>query len=115
MAITSAAAVGTQGPLATVKAVSERRIQITLDATYPTGGYAAFVATTVKGITGFEYVTVLGVKQESPAGGYLLFWDRANDKLMVYQYPTALGPATQVPNLTNLSTVVAAELTVTFT
>lgn len=114
MGITNAAAVGTQGKFATMKARTRRRIQIDLDAAYPLGGYTNFIATTVKGITGFEHITAFDVKQASPAGGYLLFWDRANDTLMVYQYPNALGPATQVPNLTDLSAVVNAEVIVEF-
>jgi hypothetical protein len=113
MAITNGATVGQQGMGSTVRMTNKQRIKFDLDADYATGGYASFVATTVKTILGSK-ITVLDIVQVSPAGGYLLWWDRANDKLMVYQYPTNIGPATQVPVHTNLAAITALEMVVEY-
>lgn len=113
MAITNGATVGQQGMGSTVRMTNKARIKFDLDADYATGGYASFVATTVKGVLGSK-ITVLDIQQASPAGGYKLWWDRANDKLMVWQYPTALGPATEVPVHTNLAAVTATEVVVEY-
>lgn len=113
MAITNGATVGQQGMGSTVRMTNKQRIKFDLDADYQTGGYASFVATTVKTVLGSK-ITVLGIEQASPAGGYKLWWDRANDKLMVWQYPTNIGPSTEVPLHTNLAGITAVEVLVEY-
>jgi hypothetical protein len=114
MAITNGATAGQQGMGSTVRQTNQARVSFDLDASYPTGGYTSFVATTIAGILGSKATSVISITQVSPAGGYLLFWDRANDTLLVYQYPTAIGPATQCPNATNLAAVTGVEMIVEY-
>jgi len=106
MAITNVAAAGTQGPFATMKSWGVGRADMDLDNSYPTGGYTNFVATTLKGVSGWEHITVVHIPDQIViAGGnaYLAHWDRANDTLEMYRFPTAVGPATEVPNAANLA------------
>ena len=104
MAITGGTTIGQSGLMSTSKLDSVFRVQIDLDDSYPTGGYTDFTAT-IQAITGIgTRFTIVGVVQQSPCGGYKVWWDRANDTLMVYRYPTSIGPATQVPNGTGLET-----------
>jgi len=100
MAITNAAAAGTQGLRAPLKVQSMGRLDFDLDNSYPAnaGGYASFANTaggTIQGISAFTGVTVIEIPDkivENAAGGTwaLLHWDRANDRLMV------INPATGV-------------------
>lgn len=76
--------------------------QITLDASYPTGGYA---------LTGQQLGLTNGIIDfidagVSPNGGYLLAYNAATGKLQVFQGAAAINlPAAEVPNATNLSAV----------
>jgi len=78
------------------------RITFAGDASYPTNGMAleALLETKLG-----KSITVLGVWQADKCGGYLPIYDHAASKVLVYQYPTSIGPATEVPNTTNLSGV----------
>jgi hypothetical protein len=64
--------------------------QVTLDASYPTGGYAVTPAK-------FGFKTLAGVLFEEP-NGYSLMYNRTTDKVQVY---SAAG--TEVVAATNLS------------
>ena len=104
MAITGGTLIGQSGLGSTVRVESQFRIQFDLDDSYPTGGYTDFAAT-VKAITGIgTRVTIVDIVQAAPCGGYKLWYDRVNDTLMVYEYPTSQGPSTEVGNGTDLST-----------
>lgn len=86
MAITGAALVGNNQKLGKLPAGQLTRFTITLDNSYVTGGYASFVATTIKGVSGYEGITVTDiVPQLVTFGGtwYFLKYDRVNDKLQV--------------------------------
>lgn len=75
------------------------------DASYPTGGTASF-QTSVRNKLG-KTVTVLAVLGQD-CGGYTPYYDKTNDKLIVYYNnndAVADGPAIEVPNATNLSGV----------
>lgn len=114
MAITNGALAGQSGLVSTSKVESNFRISFDLDASYATGGYTSFAAT-IKAITGVgSRITIVDVQQTSMCGGYKLWYDRANDALEVWQYPNALGPATEVPAMTNLAAVTGCEMLVTF-
>lgn len=87
------------------------RISLDLDGDYQTGGYLTFFATTLKAVIG-PGRTVVAINQLSPCGGYKLWYIIATDALQVYQYPGALGPATEVPLHTNLAGVTGCLLEV---
>lgn len=75
------------------------------DGAYPTGGTASFQAS-VRTALG-KAVTVVSVVGQD-CGGYFPFYDKANDKLIVYYINNdggADGPAIEVPNGTNLAAV----------
>lgn len=74
---------------------------ITLDNSYPTGGYAlaGILKDTDTGAESVEWIRQL--KVELP--GYEGRWDRQNQKLLLYQQSAATGALTQVPNATDLS------------
>jgi len=110
MAITNVAAVGTQGPQCSNKPVFIDRVDLDLDASYPTGGYTT-ISTTIKAVIGANK-TIIAIQQASPCGGYKLFWDRTNDKLMAYQGAAGLGADSEVSNATNLSTITNCEFIV---
>jgi len=109
MAISGAATVGQQGMGSTVRMTNQARIKISLDSSYPAGGYASFVTTTVKGLLGSK-ITVVDIQQAGPVNisttFYDLVYDRANDKLMVL---TAGAQASG-----DLSAIVDVELIVTY-
>lgn len=69
-----------------------RDVEVSLDASYPTGGYVLSAAS-------LGMKTLRAIVPSEPAG-YSVGWDMANGKLVLY---TAGG--TQVANATNLSTV----------
>lgn len=69
---------------------------LTLDSSYPTGGEAI----DAPGDAGFHHLLV------APAGGYVGYWDKANQKIIAYQQSAATSALTQVPNATDLSAVV---------
>ena len=112
MALSNGSSPGFAGFSSTVRMHNHERIQFDLDSSYPTGGYTSF-GDFVKTILGTE-ISIVDIQQTTPCGGYKLWWDRANDTLMVYQYPNALGASTEVPNGTDLSAVTDAELVVTY-
>jgi len=109
MALTNAAKVGTQGPFATMKATGAIRVKIDFDTPYA-GGYAAFVATTLKGISGLEEITVIDIPVfmiTAAAMFYLCRWIRATDVLEVID-PTTGAEVGAI----NLSAFTAQELVV---
>lgn len=78
--------------------LSLRVLTVSLDNSYPTGGYALAASD-------FNFTTLYAVLVSSRAG-YQLTWDAANSKLMVFYVTSATtSPLTQVPNATNLSSV----------
>lgn len=68
---------------------------IAFDSSYPTGGEAV----DAPGDSGYHHLQV------GPAGGYVGYWDKANQKLIAYQQSAATSALTQVPNTTDLSAV----------
>jgi len=114
MAITNAAAAGTQGLRAPLKVQSIGRLDFDLDNSYPTGGYADFANAsggTIQGISTFTGVTVIEIPDKfvlnsDGSAGVILHWDRANDKLM------CMDPTTgkEVTNGTDLSKFTDVEL-----
>lgn len=76
------------------------------DAAYPTGGTADF-EDSVREALKMGTVELVGVAALN-AGGYLVGYDKPNDKLKVYRFDyaaVAAGPAVEVPNGTDLSGV----------
>lgn len=76
------------------------------DASYPTGGTAAFQASIRTALDKGNVNIVAIVPQD--CGGYSPVYDNANDKLKVYHGDSdgvADGPMVQVPNATNLGAV----------
>lgn len=110
MALANIAEVGQQGMQSTARAYFMHRVSLDLDDSYPSNGYTT-LSTLLKAVIGSRF-TIVDIRQASPAGGYKLWWDRANDTLLVYQYPTSQGPATEVGNGTNLAAVTSLELVV---
>lgn len=86
-------------------------VQITGDTSYPANGYDINADKTKLGFAIIDAIIPLGVT----AGGWDLRWDRANKKLMVYEYDYANageGPALEHDAATNLSTLVAEVIVV---
>lgn len=76
------------------------------DSSYPTGGTAGFQAAVRAKLSGAA-ITVLAV-MAIDCKGYQVAYDPDNDKLKFYQGDNdngADGPAVEVPNATNLSSV----------
>lgn len=111
MTLANVALAGQQGMHSSVRPEFVYRVTLDLDAAYPDGGYTSFAATTLAAVIG-KGKTVINIIQANPCGGYALWWDRVNDKLMVYQYPTSLGPSTQVPGDTDLALITGCEIMV---
>ncbi len=114
MAISAAAKVGNQ-ILFGKEYTGEARIRITLDNAYPNpGGYTSFIATTVKGISGLEGVTVFDVPTTlitNGAGAFLLtYYNRATDALRLVVAATGV----EVANGVDLSLYAAVELIVRY-
>ena len=80
-------------------------VTLTLDNSYPTGGYAItagqFGASNGRVIEG---AALLG--GNAAAGGYQPIWDNVNGKLMVWRTGAVNAVAEQVPNATDLSALV---------
>jgi len=112
MALANFSAPGSQVTESTIRSHAHKLVQFDLDGSYTTGGYTTF-STSVATILGSK-ITMVGARQTSPAGGYRLFWDRANDKLMVYEYPTTKGVSTEVANGTNLAAITDVEMEITY-
>lgn len=84
MALTNVAVVTGTSVKAPIGPVFVDRITLDLDDSYPSGGYASF-SDTIKDVLGQgSSRTLVAVQQASPAGGYILHWDRSNDKLIIY-------------------------------
>jgi hypothetical protein len=76
------------------------RSRVTLDSSYPTGGYT--ITPNQLGLGAIDFVLV------ADRLGYTFDWDYANNKLLVYQGDNtnaAAAPGIQVANATNLSAV----------
>ena len=96
MAITGAALVGNNQKLGKLPAGQLTRFTITLDNSYVAGGYASFVATTIKGVVGYENITVTDITPQLVffgAAWYFLKYDRTNDKLQVVLAATGVEAA----------------------
>ena len=76
-------------------------VDITFDASYPTGGEALTPAT-----LGFVTLTRVDI---DPGDGYVFEYDYANEKVLAYWVDTSTdgAPLAQVGNTTDLSSVVA--------
>jgi len=115
MAITAAAKVGNQIAFGK-EYTGEARVRFTLDSSYPavTGGYASFITTTVKGISGLANVTFLDIPTQlvtNGAGGWLLtYYARATDQLRFVDLSTGV----ECTNGQDLSTYALIELMVRF-
>lgn len=76
---------------------ARRAVDVTLDNSYPTGGYALTPQQLGLGSGGaIEHVNVMGT-----ADGYLYKWNPATNKLMVFQGDNAnaaAAPGTEVAN-----------------
>jgi hypothetical protein len=79
--------------------------KLTLDNSYPTGGYPVTLATIkAKNVRAIEGCLILG---GNPAGATRKFtWDSTNNKLMAHQTGAAVnGVFSETPNATDLSTI----------
>jgi hypothetical protein len=72
---------------------------VTADAAYPTGGYALNAP-----LIGFQFFS--GVLLGGDDSGYIPIYNYATGNLQFFQQTTVAGPLIEVPNNTNLSTVV---------
>jgi len=92
MAVTlaGAASVGTDGPVATVKAVGHARIQFDSTGTYVALGvpdFQAFVRTLIPGCT------LISAKMALPGGLFDLYYDATNDSLRAFVVTTGVEVA----------------------
>jgi len=110
MTVTNAALAGNQGMHSSSRPQFTYRVTFDLATTYPTGGYVDFFAGLQAVLPELVGKTVIDIRQANPCGGYQLWYDRVNDKLLVYQYPTTLGPATEFP--AGALAVVGCEMTI---
>ena len=77
-------------------------VDITLDSSYPTGGYSIQPKDVGMGLTIFGMEVIGG---NATANGRKAHWDTANGKLMLAQDAGAAGAMAEVPNATNVSTL----------
>lgn len=79
-------------------------VSFALDNSYATGGYTGLAAKVTAALK--RTPTILAFIPQD-CGGYIAVWDPTNSKLKVYHYnyDAADGPAIEVPNATDLSTV----------
>jgi len=77
-------------------------VDIALDNSYPTGGYAISPRDVGLGLTIFGMQIIGG---NSAANGRKAMWDTGNNKLMLAQDAGAAGAMAQVPNATDVSTL----------
>lgn len=71
-------------------------VDVTLDNSYPTGGYPITAAQ-----LGFN--RILGVIVMSHPSGYTFEYDAANNKLKAYRVNTTAAALSEVPNATSLT------------
>ena len=64
------------------------------DETYGAGGTEDF-ASLVAAALGKTGVNIIGVVKAGPCGGYEVFYNNEDDKLVLYVYPDAAGVATE--------------------
>jgi hypothetical protein len=84
-------------------------VTLDLDSSYVTGGYATFNAS-VAGVIG-KGKTIMSVSQNNFPGNVIAKYDRANDKLMIFE--VAAGPTiSEVANGTNLASITGLELVI---
>ena len=76
-----------------------RTADVTLDASYPTGGYSITPAN-------LGFTKVKAVIIQSHTGGYVYEYDVANQKLKAYRQTAATGALAEVPNTTSLTGIV---------
>jgi hypothetical protein len=75
-------------------------VDVTMSSSYATGGDTFDFATV--GLIGMQPKFV----DAAPNAGYLVFYDITNKKFKLFQQSAATSALTEVPNATNLSTVV---------
>jgi hypothetical protein len=95
MTIANMALAGNQGMHSSSRPQFTYRVNFDLTASYVAGGYADFAASVAEAIGAGK--TIIDIRQSNECGGYWLIYDRVNDKLMVYRFPTSAGPATEFP------------------
>lgn len=81
----------------TLQAVFFDRIQFGGDDDYPAGGTPGFAALAAAAL-GKEGISIINVMKAGPCGGYEVFYDNENDKLVLYEYDYdagANGPAVE--------------------
>src|SRR5579872_5897776 len=76
-----------------------RTFDITLDNSYPTGGYSI-----TPSLLGFSQVRAVIVN--SHTGGYVYEYDIVNQKLKAYRQTAATGALVEVPNTTSLTGII---------
>ncbi len=82
-----------------------RVVDITLDASYPAGGYALTPQQLGLGLNGVVYMVDPGTV--SKTGGWLIGWDYTNSKLQVFDGSGAANSAQhEIAAATNVATVV---------
>jgi len=101
----TAAPVSARAPVGQVKASFTGRqtmaiVDVTLSSSYATGGDTFDFATI--GLIGVQPLFV----DAAANAGYLVFYDRTNKKFKLFQQSAATSALTEVPNTTNVSTVV---------
>jgi hypothetical protein len=96
MAITLTALVGNNQKFGKAPSGVCTRFTLKLDNSYVAGGYAAIVATFIKGVASYEGITVTHIEDLLVNFGgawYILHWDRANDKLQLIVAATGVEVA----------------------
>lgn len=77
-------------------------VDVALDNSYPTGGYAIAVAALgAANAKTIEGAVIMG--GNAAAGGYRPMWDNVNGKLVMWRTGAVNAIAEQVPNTTDLS------------
>uniref|UniRef100_A0A6M3X8I4 Uncharacterized protein n=1 Tax=viral metagenome TaxID=1070528 RepID=A0A6M3X8I4_9ZZZZ len=102
--------VGQQGMQGTSRVTGHSRVSVPLDGAYPTGGYLT-ISTLIKAVIG-RGCTIMMILPATKPGGYPAEWARATDALKFFQYPTAQGPTTELPNLSAVLVGLSIELDV---
>lgn len=103
MAVTVGTLLGNQGMQSSSRPMFFYKVPVTLDASYPTGGYTSFSSSLAAKIgLGKSIVAILPAGN---CGGYVPSWDATNDTLQIYWGAAGQGANTEVTNATDLSAV----------
>lgn len=90
-----------------------QRISLEGDDAYPDGGTPDFQAL-AQAAMNIPGANILTVTKAGPCGGYEPVYDQANDKLMMFNYPDALGPAVEVTGTPDLHTTILDLLVIAY-